>query len=246
MTTKHSIPCTLCSGDSRAVVDKGGYCFWQCQDCAFIFLHPMPSDADLAIYYNTNYRSATSLHYPKARSRAWRAFWKSLRFLPYVAGGRTLDVGCGGGFMAHAFSRMASSSAGIDISAESINYAKNRFPHVNFYCETFDEFAARGLKFDFIFSSEVMEHIPSPWPFMRMLQAVSIEGTHVYIATPDAGHASVPADLSDWNEFVPPAHVQFFNRSNMVRLFSDHGFRLKRAWRKRSPAHSLLFIKRKG
>ena len=235
--------CTLCSGGSRPVADIGDYRYWRCEDCAFIFLWPMPSDEDLATYYNTRYRSATSSHYPKARSRAWRAFWKSLRFSPYVAGSRTLDVGCGGGFMASAFSRLARHSTGLDISEESINFARQRFPKIDFYCENFNDFMARGLKFDFIFSSELLEHIPSPWPFMEMLQTVSTKGSHVYIATPDAGHPSVPVHLSDWNEFVPPEHVQFFNRSNIVHMFAQYGFVLKKAWSKRSAAHSLLFIK---
>ena len=65
-----------------------------------------------------------------------------------------------------------------------------------------------------------MKHIPSATPFMEMLAAITVKGSNVCIATPDSGHPSVPENLADWNELVPPEHVQFFNWANLTQLFT--------------------------
>ena len=152
-----------------------------------------------------------------------------------------LDIGCGGGFMANAFSRMGAQATGLDIAEASVAYARKHFPACEFYCESFSDFRKRRLSFDFVFSTEVLEHLPGPGDFMATLQAVTKPGGYVYIATPDAGHPAVPLDISQWGDITPPEHLQFFNRENLSNLFSRYGFAVARAYKKLKPAHSLIF-----
>ncbi|HUK07303.1 MAG TPA: class I SAM-dependent methyltransferase [Stellaceae bacterium] len=150
-------------------------------------------------------------------------------------------IGCGGGFMVGAFARLGARAIGLDINAAAIAYAHRHFPRCEFYCESLRDFRARGLHFDFVFSTEVFEHLAGPSEFMATLDAITKRGSRVYIATPDSGHAAVPADLSQWDQIQPPAHLQFFNREGLSVLFRRYGFVLEKAYRKRSPARSLVF-----
>lgn len=243
MTVEENIAskCQICGKEANLALEKNSYKIYRCSGCDFLFVNPYPSDSDITDFYNKDYRSIDINFYPKARSRQRRAFIKSFRFWKYLFNKRALDIGCGGGFMANAFRRLGAEAHGMDISENSIAYARNRFPDCTFHCESFDSMAKSDLVFDFIFTTELLEHISGTREFMDLIVSISRPGTIIYLATPDAGHEAVPADLLSWTDICPPTHIQWFNQSNMEQLFGDYGFKLIKAFRKKDPALSMLF-----
>ena len=248
MTAKKDIPviCGICGLTADFTLEKNTWDIYRCSNCNFLFVHPYPSDSEITEFYNTNYRDIDIDFYPKARSRQRRTFIRSFRFWKYIFNKRVLDVGCGGGFMVNAFRRLGADAHGMDISENSIAYARKHFPACTFHCENFDSMSKSNLVFDFIFTTELLEHIAGTHEFMEMIVAISRPGTIVYLATPDSGHEAVPADMSLWTDICPPAHLQWFNQSNMALLFGNYGFELVRAFRKKTPALSMLFRRRDG
>ncbi len=243
VSVKTSCPACLEIGAAFAF-QKAGHDLFRCAACDFIFVCPFPSDAEITAYYETNYRGASADFYPKSRSRRWRAFVRSLKFLRYATGGRdVLDIGCGGGFMAAAFARIGARASGLDISQNSIDYARKHFPQCNFYCESFSDFRSRNQTYDLVFSSEVLEHLPGPDEFMATLSAVTRPGGFVYLSAPDAGHPAVPSEISDWSDICPPEHLEFFNARNLAILFERYGFRNHKNFSSKTPAHSRIFRK---
>jgi len=236
-------PCPLCGGQSLFTATKDGYEIFRCASCDFLFVHPYPTPGEISAFYSSNYRGASAGFYPKLKSRKRRAFVKSLGFFRYVHGKRTLDIGCGGGVMADAFRRLGAESHGIDISENSIAFARKNFPRCTFYCEPFETMAGRGLKFDFMFTSELMEHLAGPHPCMRLIAAAAEPGTVVYVAAPDSGHPDVPADITQWIDVCPPEHLQWMNQKNMELLFREYGFALVKSFPKKTAALSMLFRK---
>ncbi len=95
-----------------------------------------------------------------------------------------------------------------------------------------------------MFTSELLEHIAGPHECLRMIDALSKPGTVVYVASPDANHAAVPEDIFAWEDICPPEHLQWFNQSNLAKVFDAYGFDLLKAYHKKTPALSLLFRKR--
>ncbi|HUK61037.1 MAG TPA: class I SAM-dependent methyltransferase [Stellaceae bacterium] len=237
--------CPLCQArDVRFALAKNGYDIFRCGACNFLFVAPYPRADEVRHYYNANYRAASAAWYPKAGSRARRAFVKSFRFLRHARGRRVLDIGCGGGFMVRALARLGAEASGLDINAGGIAYARAHFPMCNFYCESLAEFGRRGLVFDLVLTTDLLEHLPGVDEFMTALVAITKPGSLVYIATPDSGHPAVPPDLAAWVDVAPPEHLQWFDRRNIELLFQRHGFALARADKKRTPAHSLFFVRR--
>lgn len=236
--------CPVCHGEhAYFFLSKDGHDIFKCEQCAFMFTHPYPDEAVLSAYYVHNYRGATATFYPKAADRRWRGFWRSLPFIKYVRNKDVLDIGCGGGFMVEAFARLGARANGLDISENSIAYARNCWPQYNFYCENQEIFRTRNLTYDFVFSSEVLEHVPGPDEFMKTVAAVTRPGGFVYISAPDTGHPAVPSDIITWEDICPPEHLQWFNHDNLVLLFEQYGFKLHSTHKTKNAAHSVIFQK---
>lgn len=217
-------PCAVCGGRTAVpYATTKGYDFVRCNGCGFVFLSPMPTQAELNELYSGD-DGITADHYPKAKSRRGRAFWAAVRFLPYLRGRRALDIGCGGGFMVDAMRRMGARAAGVDISPGAIAYARKQFPKNRFWCESFETFDADGEQFDFIYSSEVIEHLNDLPTYMALLRKVAAPGARLFLTTPDIGSPRRPENVTDWDVFSPPRHVQFFDETTLARLFSGHGF----------------------
>ena len=235
--------CAVCAtADIEFLAQKNGYSFYRCVQCEFIFLDPMPGQAELnAQYVNADKEAEPT--YNKAGSRLRRALVKLPRFYPYARGQDVLDLGCGGGFVVYALSLVAKSATGIDISDNAVNYARSRFKTARFMCCNFEDLLGSDQQFGFIYSSEVIEHISDVNLYMRVLDRLAAPGAHVYITTPDSGHRQVPDDITQWDVFCPPIHVQFFNKKTVTVLFKKYGFGIVKFYKNKKPG--LVFLARK-
>ena len=164
--------------------------------------------------------------YPKASSRKRRGFMNAVKLLPHVWGKRALDLGCGGGFVVGGFKSVrATQAVGLDISADAITYARTHYPGCEFHCGTFDDFSGGKIgTFDFVYSSEVIEHVEDVEAYMRFLVEITEPGAKVLITTPDIASQQVPEDVTSWNLFSPPLHIQFFTEATLSHLFKRFGF----------------------
>jgi len=235
--------CAVCtSADTGFLAEKNGYSFSRCNVCDFIFLDPMPAQEELNIQYTDKNKEAEPT-YNKAGSRLRRAWVKLPRFFPYAWTKNTLDLGCGGGFIAHVLSMVAKTSTGIDINANAVAYARSRFPRPVFLCKSFTELLESDKQYDFIYSLEVIEHVSNVNLFLSVLQYLAAPQAHIYITTPDSGHPKVPRNISQWDVFTPPIHVQFFSKKTAGILFERYGFRIVKFYKNKKPG--LIFLARK-
>ena len=201
-----------------------------------------PPRLSLTHWYTVAHKEAGPA-YNKAGSRLRRALVKLPRFYPYARGRDVLDLGCGGGFVVYVLSLVAKSATGIDISESAVSYARSRFKRSRFICSNFTDLPDSDRQYGFIYSSEVIEHVSDVNLYMRALDNLAAPGAHVYITTPDSGHPKVPDDISQWDVFCPPIHVQFFNRKTVTVLFEKYGFTIVRFYKNRKPG--LVFLARK-
>lgn len=237
-------PCRVCGATrTGAFAEKDCYTYMRCAACGFVFLDPMPSTAELAQLYMAEDGAIDADTYPKATSRFRRARIKARRFVRYIRGRDAIDIGCGGGFMVEAMRRVGARATGLDINPQAIAYAERQFPENHFFCEDVATFEGRDLAFDFVYSSEVIEHVPDAAHYMALLARITRPGGHVYITTPDIGHWRVPGDVTRWDMFSPPIHVQFFNRRCLGLLFERHDFRVRRRFIKLKPGLQILAVR---
>lgn len=248
--TPDDAPCIVCQEpQTEAYVQKDGYAFRRCPACGYVFCHPRPSQQDLAAYYGAEVEGVRPIdadHYPKASSRKRRGFSNAFKLLPHVFGKRVMDVGCGGGFVTGGMKVFGARQAvGIDIAESSIRYARAHFPKCDFHAGTIEDFLDGSLGlFDFVYSSEVIEHVVDVEAYMRFLALVTKPGAKVFITTPDIASAQVPADVTAWNVFSPPEHIQFFTQDTLAKLFARYGFAVvKRIPDRRGAGLKMMFRK---
>ncbi len=237
------VPCPVCdNAETNYFVTKNDYPFNRCTGCDFVFLNPMPDQNTLNELYMDSEKEPEPT-YNKSSSRLRRAFIKLPRFLPYAIGKNTLDFGCGGGFVAHALSFIAKTSTGVDISENAVEYAKQRFKRANYYCMDFVQLLDSKNKYDFVYSSEVIEHVSNINLYMKALENLVKKDGYLYITTPDLGHPKVPEDITEWDVFCPPIHVQHFTRKTVAILFQRYGFKIIKFYKHKKPG--LIFLSRK-
>ena len=239
-----TISCPVCDNPNiNYFIKKDDYSFDKCNECDFIFLNPMPNQTVLNKIY-TDEDTKTTDGYKKASSRLRRAFLKLPRFLPYVLNKNSLDFGCGGGFVAYAISFVSKSSTGIDINEKAVIYAKKRFNRVNFFCKNFSDLLKSQEKYDFVHSSEVIEHVSDINLYMQVLKQLVKKKGYLYITTPDLGHPKVPEDITKWDVLCPPIHVQHFTKKTASVLFKKYGFNIIKFYKNRKPG--LIFLSQKS
>jgi 2-polyprenyl-3-methyl-5-hydroxy-6-metoxy-1,4-benzoquinol methylase len=242
-TEATTVTCPVCDqAETHYFVTKNDYPFNQCTECDFIFLNPMPMQDELNAQYMDGEKE-TEPTYNKTGSRLRRAFIKLPRFFPYAFGKTCLDFGCGGGFVAYALSFIAKSSSGIDISENAIAYAKQRFKRAHYSCMDFVQLLEANDKYDFVYSSEVIEHVSDISLYMKTLAHLVKKGGYAYITTPDLGHPKVPENIIEWPMLCPPIHVQHFTQKTVNILFNRYGFKVVKFYRHKKPG--LIFLAQK-
>jgi len=100
---------------------------------------------------------------------------------------RILDIACGSGFGSFMLAQEASQVTGVDISAESINYAQGCFVAPNLKYRVGDAVSVQlPLKyFDCIVSFQTIEHLDSPGDFLDNLSQVLKDDGLIVLATPN-------------------------------------------------------------
>ena len=237
------ISCPICSnGEIDYALQKNNYSFDSCKNCDFLFLNPMPDQNTLNKIY-TEEDTKTKDGYKKASSRLRRAFIKLPRFLPYAINNNCMDFGCGGGFIAYALSFIAKSSSGVDINKKAIAYAKKRFGRVNYFNADFKKLLDSENQYDFVHSSELIEHVSDINLYMRVLENLVKKNGYLYITTPDLGHPKVPNNITEWDVLCPPIHVQHFTKKTVTKLFNKYGFEIIKFYKNKKPG--LIFLSKK-
>lgn len=89
--------------------------------------------------------------------------WPHLsRHIPRNGGITMVNFGCGNGAILHELRKLNSTASylGLDVSAEAMRVARENLPNVGFYAiEDGGKLPIADAGVDFIFSSEVIEHV---------------------------------------------------------------------------------------
>ncbi len=238
MTASHTgaDACQVCgSTDRRLYIRHHGMELFECAECGLIYLDPMPSAAAIDALYADAYDGTTSGYFAKVDSKLRRSRQRIRRLSrtinatagPSHSSRRFLDVGANGGFMVEAARESGWDAGGVELDPASVAYAKNNYPAATFFHGTIENYLAQGpAPFDFIYCSEVIEHVTDVNAFVRAVASLLCPGGHFYLTTPDIGHWRRPRDLLQWDGFSPPSHCLYFRAASLKRLLERHGFQV--------------------
>ena len=144
-----------------------------------------------------------------------------------LQGMKVLDVGCGGGILAEALSKLGAQVTGIDASEQTIGVAQNHSnavgSNVSYYQTTIEEFIANKPeeKFDVITCLEMLEHVPSPGEIIKTCSTILKDDGDIFFSTINRNPRSylfaivgaeyilnlLPKGTHDYQKFIKPSEL---------------------------------------
>lgn len=168
--------------------------FWQCKTCDAVYLFPVTTEAEEALFYRKEFEkfmskrsgidrdwSSAELHIKTNLDqvkRRWRYLEEHLE-----SGQDLLEIGCSSGFMLNAFRDIGINCIGVEPSGEFIEFlVKNQ--HTAF-CSVEDLIQERPVqKFDLIVHFFVFEHIRDPFQFLEQSKRLLKPGGKIIAEIP--------------------------------------------------------------
>ena len=226
----HHRKCPVCS-DKRS-----GYAFshleyriCRCENCAFMFVSPQPSDEVLNRIYTENYFFGTTPEEALIVSEVKRATARHyLRVMElYAKGplqGRLLEIGCGRGEFLFEAANRGLEVAGVEYSEDSAIQARRFLAgRAQVLTGGIDSAGLPEASFDYCVFADVLEHVRDPAAFMDQVWRVLKPGGIVFVATPSLDSPSARLMKENWMEFKLE-HLSYFSSHTLDQLLHRHHF----------------------
>lgn len=165
---------------------------------------------------------------------------------------RILDVGCGAGLAAEALARDGHEVLGIDAAGDAIEaaraHAENEGVRLTYRTCLAEDLLAEGARFPVITALEVIEHVPNPAAFVRVLAELLEPNGTLVLSTLNRTRRSwlvgilgaeyvlrmLPVGTHDWKAFITPAELAALLRVAGLRVGRTTGLvadKLTGQWR---------------
>ncbi|MDA9739817.1 class I SAM-dependent methyltransferase [Synechococcus sp. AH-736-M20] len=134
--------------------------------------------------------------------------------------GRMLEVGAGKGLFLKRFLDEYSewNCSAIEPSSNALKYFKEVLPEVNIHPGTFESSPFLDEKFDLVASSGVIEHVPAPLEFLKLLKKVTSKNGFLYLGFPNF-------DVKQ-DDFLIYDHLNQLNPTSVDQLYRQAGLQL--------------------
>ncbi len=162
--------------------------------------------------------------YLESTAGIWEMLWP-VAILDQPTNKSFLDVGCGFGFTADAWRSVFNQEAyGCDPAAYAKAGRNLLGPHI-FHALLDDVPELANKKFDIVYASEVIEHVPDPTAFVKLLASRVTPSGVVALTTPAADFIDERNDPSTTEAALAPGfHGFLFSRAALESLLKVTGF----------------------
>ena len=246
----------LFEGWDRVFGVPGKFNVVKCPTCGLIFINPQPDSDTLKAYYPDVYYASNPSHYRKYSrlrrkvletyfgyehlsrpSSGLLLFEKIFLFpfriryrhsVPFVRGGRILDIGCGNGTELYKLKAMGWETHGVEMDDQAS--ARARAKGISVF--TGDLFGA-GYADEFFHAvrmSFVLEHLPDPKETLREIRRILVPGGRIYISIQNARSLHYRLFGPRWFSLDVPRHLFTFTPETIERLLSSLDLELRKIW----------------
>jgi len=160
-----------------------------------------------------------------------------------LSGKKVLDVGCGGGILSEALSKLGADVTGIDASENTIGVAKSHSKlidgKVKYIQNTIEEFVSSNPdeSFDVITCLEMLEHVPSPGEIIKICSGLLKQNGDIFFSTINRNPRSylfaiigaeyilnlLPKGTHDYNKFIKPSELEKWTREANLKTLETTG-----------------------
>ena len=232
--------CMLCGARSaRRLFEQQGRDFVRCGDCGLEWVHPMPTAAELAEYYEHSYAEGAYAVFAEAQQERRTVARYRLRVIaPFAREGRWLDVGASSGDFVEAASERHDAE-GLELSATAVREARARGLRV--HQGAVEDFAPES-PYATVTAFDVLEHLREPRAFLRLLRGWLAPGGRIVLTLPDVSSFYARWLMRrHWFYYAATAHLFYYSPRTVRRLLAEEGFRVvavRRAYKPLTPRYA--------
>ena len=215
--------CFICGGDDLATEGSIHSCqLLKCRRCGLQFLDPQVDDETLGRIHADYHRIWDLVRFADQVTRMKkRTFTGYLsRASRFIESGCLLDIGCGCGELLEVFEESGFDVYGVEVSPAGARRCVERFGAQKILSKQLEEDDFPRGFFDIITLSDVFEHMRDPRSLVDLMDALLRPTGIVMITTPDTATLSNRLMGLNWPHYKQE-HLYYYNRSNIVRLFSE-------------------------
>lgn len=129
-------------------------------------------------------------------------------YLPWVTGGRLLEIGCGSGWQLARMKQAGWDTMGLDFDPEAAKAARQRGLDVQ--VGDVRELGLAGGSFDAIVMAHVLEHVFDPVSLLAECKRLLKPGGRLVSITPNGRSLGHRAYRAAWRGLEPPRHIAVF------------------------------------
>jgi len=208
--------CPSCGGRERTIhIAFPEIPVVRCTRCEFLYSGRVLNAEEIDRYYQQDFGSTRHREGQLVNARVNARLVR--RLLGSEPTGTLLDVGTGYGFLLHELRRLTGLQLfGVELSQQEASYARE---HLGL--EVVNASLARsGLRagsFDLVTSFEVIEHHPTPQPFLEEMAAMVKHGGHLLVMT-DNFESRLARQLGPgFPKWIPHSHISHFSAATLER-----------------------------
>lgn len=184
----------------------------RCRHCSLVFSATWSGTFEASLY---EYYRARGDEDPRARqdplnTRRHRSLLES--FASATRGRRLLDVGCGEGHFLQTATAMGWDAVGLDLAEGAIGICQKL--GLNASLTSFFDSCLDGERFDVVFMSELVEHVPRGVEFFARARALLNPGGLMYATTPNFASLTRRIVGPRWTS-LHPEHIVYFEPSTL-------------------------------
>lgn len=217
MNKKSFKKCILCKNDSKVKFNYKGFDILECKQCFMIFVDPDSIEKNYKEQYEKNISSPMD-YYKAIESYDIRSFKERLIYLEkYFQKPKTLlEIGSNTGTFLKTAVNKGWKVTGIEPNKKICNEFINNNKNIKIYNTFFDKkfVSKHKKKYDLIYSSDVIEHVPDPVEFMSLAKRLLKKDGFIVTITPDFDNI-----LSKLFQIKPTEHLIYLNRKNILELY---------------------------
>ncbi len=219
-----TIPCNLCGGGETRLWGKAeGFSIVECVKCALVYVNPRLNREGLQIAYGSQYyQMHTESGALEKRMKMYDIEVGAIEKLR--AGGKILDVGCGGGYF---MSRFGNSweKYGTEFNPVAAAEASKNF-NLNVRVGALPELGYESNYFDVANLRGVIEHFQDPYSYLQEAYKILKPGGLIAINTPNIGSLCAKIYKEKFRLVTPLYHIYYFSTQTMTEMLKKAGFKI--------------------
>ncbi len=146
-----------------------------------------------------------------------------MRYLPHVADGRLLDIGCGSGDWLKRMCELGWRGEGTDFDAAAVDIARTNGLQVHYGALKDLDFPRDT--FDAITMNHVIEHVPDPIALIAECWRILKPGGRIVLATPNIESLGHRIFKEHWRGLEPPRHLHVLSPASVYECLTAVGFK---------------------